>query len=85
MLPGGITETDLTQIWGNENWMSLKEKLMKASLLVSKVENEVTKYALLPVMNKYAEAQLSQIHFKKLHMMCVDFYLRTCKKMFKEN
>jgi len=40
LLPGGITESDLTVVWGNEEWVVLSEHLRNASLLVDKVETQ---------------------------------------------
>jgi hypothetical protein len=40
LLPGGITEHDLTSVWGSEEWVVLGEHLRNASLLVEKIENQ---------------------------------------------
>jgi len=40
LLPGGITENDLTVVWGNEEWVVLSEHLRNASLLVEKIETQ---------------------------------------------
>jgi len=71
LLPGGATEEDFIQIWKSEDWLPLKEKLVRASLLVCKVEHGLTKYMLLPFMNKYAEALLSHMELKEMHKKCI--------------
>lgn len=52
LLPGGVEEDELTQIWGSKSWEKYAEILRKASLLVYKpVEKQ---YTLLPFMNSRA-------------------------------
>ena len=52
LLPGGIKQTELTNLWGSTSWKSLKDDLIRASLLVYKpAENILT---LLPFMNTRA-------------------------------
>jgi len=38
LIPGGITEADLTIIWQSDEWINLAELLRKASLLKEKIE-----------------------------------------------
>ena len=68
MMPGGATQKDLTQLWGqmpgrDREWEFLTQILKKYSLLVDKIElaTSKVKYQLLgPFMNKYAESLLTR-------------------------
>lgn len=51
LLPGGISEKELTQIWEGSQWENLKDALVRASLLVYKTDTSgVFVYSLLPFM-----------------------------------
>jgi len=58
LLPGGINQNELTEMWGNVGWKSHRESLIRASLLVYKpTENILT---LLPFMNTRAYELLEE-------------------------
>ena len=90
LLPGGITENDLTLVWENEDWVVLSEHLRNASLLAEKVEthniisNGQKKYSLLPFMNKYAEELLNAFELKREHERCVNFLLSILKRLYSD-
>jgi len=63
LLPGGIKQPDLTELYGDAGWKPLKEHLIRASLLVHKpAENILT---LLPFMNARAYELLEDEEAKK--------------------
>ena len=52
LLPGGVNQNELTDMWGSTRWKHYKEKLIRSSLLIFKQnENMLT---LLPFMNTLA-------------------------------
>ena len=59
LLPGGVSEEDLNDIWG-DNWEQFADKLFNFSLLQKKESNEdkKNKYILPPFMGNYAEAKI---------------------------
>ena len=67
LLPGGVTEPQLSELWAGADWLVLAEMLRKASLLMERLEthNFATrgekKFTLLPFMNKYAESLLNMV------------------------
>ena len=73
MLPGGITQIELTKIWGSDEWKSHKESLIKASLLVFKPKENTLQ--LLPFMNTRALEMLDEEGEKKK----MKFHLKLCK------
>lgn len=52
LLPGGIKQNELTEMWGDNTWRSYKESLIRASLLVFKPQENIL--TLLPFMNTRA-------------------------------
>ena len=89
MLPGGVSEDDLENLWGNAQWMTLIEHLRRASLIVEKVEtnslrtkNGVRKFRLLPFMNKYAESLLNSYDHKTFRDKCCRFLLEKCAVLY---
>lgn len=60
LLPAGIDEDQLNDLWG-EGWPKEVETLLNFSLLSKKeIDNEnKTKYTLPPFMSNYAEAKIS--------------------------
>jgi hypothetical protein len=52
LLPGGVDQTELTSMWGNDTWRSYKESLIRASLIVFKPKENIL--TLLPFMNTRA-------------------------------
>ena len=88
LLPGGIRQTELTDLWGDASWKSLKDDLIRASLLVYKpTENILT---LLPFMNTRAYELLETEEFKKneFHTKIWRFYknfLKSYEQKMNEN
>jgi hypothetical protein len=51
MFPGGISESELDEMWGNNSWVDLKDALVRASLLVYKRDDKGSLiYSMLPFM-----------------------------------
>ena len=67
LLPGGCSEIDLDNLWGN-NWIKLADMLLVASLLLKRnqIGGEI-RYQLLPFMNRYAEELLELEEKKEFH------------------
>ena len=83
MLPGGVSEDDLSILWENAQWMTLIEHLRRASLIVEKVEsNSVRKFRLLPFMNKYGESLLNAYDHKIFRDKCCRFLLGKCAYLY---
>jgi hypothetical protein len=66
LLPGGCKEYDLTILWGSD-WQKYTERLLRASLLVKKTENQQKRYTMLPFMNKYAQELLKIEEKRRMH------------------
>ena len=80
LLPGGVEEDELMQIWGDKRWEKYAEVLRKASLLVYKPAEK--QYTLLPFMNSRAQELLeedSNSQKIKFHLKWWKFYLDFCK------
>lgn len=61
LLPGGVNDNELTQMWGNTEWMGLKDALIRASLLVFKTDSKgLFVYSMLPFMSIRAYELLEQ-------------------------
>mmetsp|Transcript_10357 Transcript_10357/g.10388 ORF Transcript_10357/g.10388 Transcript_10357/m.10388 type:complete len:304 (-) Transcript_10357:33-944(-) len=85
LLPGGCSEEDLDELWG-KNWYHCVERLLRASLLVKKTqENRENKYTLLPFMNKFAEQKMCDEERTNLHLKSCRYYGNICKKMLHAN
>lgn len=88
MLPGGVSEDDLSILWKAGHWMPLIEHLRRASLIVEKTEQDrlnnksVRKFRLLPFMNKYAESLLNSYDHKTFRDKCCRFLLDKCAFLF---
>ena len=52
LLPGGVYQNDLTDMWGNTNWKTYKDTLIRSSLLIFKQNEKLL--TLLPFMNTLA-------------------------------
>jgi len=71
LLPGGIKQKELTDMWGDNSWRSYKESLIRASLLVFRPQEDIL--ILLPFMNAKAyelleeEGEDTKNHF---HLKC---------------
>ena len=63
LLPGGVYEQDLNEIWGS-NWEPIADKLINYSLLQkkehTKESNDKQKFILPPFMTSYAEAKITE-------------------------
>ena len=79
LLPGGIKQTELTELWGDNSWKSLKDDLIRASLLVYKPSENIL--TLLPFMNTRAYELLEEEEAKKkeFHLKICRFYRNFCK------
>lgn len=80
LLPGGIRQPELTELWGDKTWNTLKTNLIRASMLVYKpTENTLT---LLPFMSARAYELLEADEGKKteFHLKCCRFYKDYCLK-----
>ena len=89
MLPGGVTESDLNQLWHGENdkkeWDFLVDYLKNYSLLVKRVDltKQKTKFMLsVPIMDKYAVFLLKPHELRKYQDLIVDFLTKLLKKVF---
>ena len=94
LLPAGLAEDDLSELWElrksqSNDWVSLVETLKKYSLLVQKEEtqSEITykqqKYYLLPFMCTTAENLLSKFDLEKEQSTIVGFFMkRILKELF---
>lgn len=74
LLPGGIKQPELNELYGSNAWKSYKDSLIRASLLVYKpAESMLT---LLPFMNTIAYELLEEDNSKKVafHLKCCKFY-----------
>ena len=66
LLPGGVTDYELTQMWGGTQWMKLKDSLIRASLLIYKTDisgNFI--FSMLPFMSVRAYELLQKDEFLK--------------------
>ena len=77
LLPGGCTENDLNQLWGN-GWLGLAEKLLRASLIVKKNTNGDNIYSLFPFMNQYASSLLTEDDKVQEHRRICVFLSKIC-------
>ena len=68
MFPGGIRQVDITDLWGNKSWQSLKYDLLKASMIDYTEERSML--TLLPIMATRATELLEKDVNKKneLHL-----------------
>ena len=89
MLPGGVSEDDLSLLWKAGHWMPLIEHLRKASLIAEKTEpnpldnnKTIRKFRLLPFMNKYAESLLNSYDHKTFRDKCCRFLLDKCASIY---
>jgi hypothetical protein len=87
LLPGGIAEKDLASMMDNDKWISHKDILLRASLIVKKeCEGEPT-YSLLPFMAYQAVELLEQDQelWMKFHLRVCRFYKKFCKSVYEED
>jgi hypothetical protein len=71
LLPGGIKQTDLSEIYSNSEWKPFKDQLVKASLCVFKPNEDVL--TLLPFMSARA-FELLEMEETKM----VEYHLKWC-------
>ncbi|CAI2377825.1 unnamed protein product [Moneuplotes crassus] len=97
MFPGGINQKYITQIWGSTSWISPKDDLAKASLIVYKTNSRGEFiYSLLPFItiracefleeNPQAKAEFHEKSCEVLEQFCREIYddkktLRTKQKL----
>lgn len=75
LLPGGVKQNELTDMWGNMSWKSYKESLIRASLLVFKPAENI--FYLLPFMSTRAVELLEENGEElklRYHLKCCKFY-----------
>lgn len=66
LLPGGVSNQEITFMWGGTQWEKLKDSLIRASLLVYKLNpNGNFIYNMLPFMSVRAYELLEQDEFLK--------------------
>ena len=82
MLPSGTNKEEITEIWGDKSWIPLKDELIRASLLIYKIDTEGSfSYNMLPFMSVRATEILmedkriyTEIHLK-CWRLCKDYWL----------
>jgi energy-coupling factor transporter ATP-binding protein EcfA2 len=77
LLPGGVNEEELTQMWESTKWVSLKDALVRASLLVYKTDNKGKfVFSMLPFMSIRAYELLEENEERRhsYHMKCCKLY-----------
>lgn len=75
LLPGGVNQNELTELWGSSDWRDDKEQLIKASLLVYRQSDNVL--IMLPFMNTRAYELLEEdgnLMKTEYHLKCCNFY-----------
>ena len=73
LLPGGVNEEEMSQMWGSEEWTPYKDALIRASLLVYKTDSSGNfVYSMLPFMSIRAYELLEQNEERRhsYHMKC---------------
>ena len=77
LLPGGISQKELTMMWGDDGWVGLKDALIRASLLVYKTDptGEFI-YSMLPFMTIRACELLveEEKRYFEYHIKCCKLY-----------
>ncbi|CAI2380040.1 unnamed protein product [Moneuplotes crassus] len=84
LLPAGIAQSDLDELWGDKNWATLKYQLIRASMIIfNQSENILT---MLPFMNTRAIELLEQEESKKneYHLKCCTFYMNFLKQFLEK-
>ena len=80
LLPGGVSQKELDKMWGSNEWTSLKDSLVRASLLVYKTDiNGNFTYNMLPFMTIRAWEYLEHNPNNLKHA----YHIKCCK-LFKE-
>jgi len=77
MLPSGINKEEITQVWGNKEWIKLKDTLVRSSLLIHKnMLEESDIYYMLPFMSERACEMLNSNHQlrRDYHLKCCTLY-----------
>jgi hypothetical protein len=84
LLPGGLRQSELTELWGDASWSGLKHQLMRASMLVYKPAENLL--ALLPFMSTRAFELLEAEEAKKteFHLKCCRFYRDFCARFLEK-
>ena len=84
LLPSGVCQTELTELWGDTKWRDYKFQLIRASMLVfHPSENCLT---LLPFMSTRAIELLEEDpeKMKQFHFKCCKFYENFCQKFLND-
>lgn len=85
LLPGGVNEKELTQMWESNKWMPNKDALVRASLLVYKTDNKGQFiYSMLPFMSVRAFELLEENPELKFdyHRRCCILYTNYLKDFY---
>ena len=88
LLPGGVNENEMTIMWGNTEWMNLKDALIRASLLVYKINNDGGFiYSMLPFMTIRAYEYLETKEDLRIsyHIKCCKMYKEYCIQFYYSN
>ena len=86
MLPGGVCEDELNEMWGPE-WEERVQTLLNFSLLQKKDKEpgQKTRYVLPPFMNNFAEAKICEEDKLLFHNNICHYYADILKKIFDIN
>ena len=85
LLPGGVNEKELTQMWESNKWMPNKDALVRASLLVYKTDNKGQFiYSMLPFMSIRAYELLEENEERRhcFHMKCCKLFKEYCYSFY---
>lgn len=85
ILPGGIRESDLSVMIEDQNWVSHKDHLTWASLIIQKPDEKGNPfYSLLPFMSYWACELLEEEKDlrNKFHLKVCHFYKEFCKRIY---
>ena len=86
LFPGGIEDDELTHIWGGPQWITLKDALIRASLLVYKTDSKGHFiYSMLPFMSirAYELLELDKSLRDEYHMKTCRLFKHNCQRFFK--
>ena len=73
MLPSGANKEEITEMWGDKSWVPLKDELVRASLLIFKIDGTGSfVYNMLPFMSVRATEILEgdRYIYNEYHMKC---------------
>jgi len=85
MLPGGVYEEELKDMWGPDYQKHI-DKLLNLSLTSRKDQhNDRPKLILPPFMVSYAEAKIDPEDLEEFHLYICEFYSNICEEIYKMN